>query len=45
MRQVVAGLREASMLIPIEAVASSGVGITVGGIVYRQVQRHDAVAA
>ena len=44
-RQVIAGLRNASMFVPVEAVAGKGDGVAIVGIVHRQVQRHDAVAA
>ena len=44
MRQVITGLRNASVFVPVEAVAGDNDGVTVGGVVHRQVQRHNAVA-
>ena len=44
-RQVITGLRDASMFVPVEAIASDSNGVTIVGIVHRQVQCHDAVAA
>ena len=43
--QIFAGLRNASMFVPVEAVAGDGNGVTIVGVVHYQVQCYDAVAA
>ena len=45
MRQVLAGLRNASVFVPVETVASDNDGVAIGGVVHRQMQCHDAVTA
>ena len=45
MRQVVAGLCEASVFVPVETVTSNGNGVSIVGVIHCQMQSHDTVTA